>query len=267
MAEAFPIDHDLHCHSQLSSCSSDPEMTVAAIVAHAKANGYTTQCITDHLWDCTVPGASGWYAPQDIAHVRKNLPLPEVDGLRVVFGCETEYCGGTKLGLDKSHYDTFDFIVIPPNHFHMKDFVRPSSYDTEEKVAALFVERLESLTRLGLPWEKVGIAHMTCGLIFREGDVNRVFSLVDEHRFRKTMAFFAKVKAGIELNLSCFLPGWQKQEDAVLRLYRMAKEEGCRFYLGSDAHHLKGLSAIPQYAKEVVSLLRLTGENLYRIPQ
>ena len=263
---SFRIDHDLHCHTCLSSCSGDPEQTPERLLAHARENGYTVQCVTDHLWDSAVPGASKWYAPQDIAHVKQNLPLPKDDRVRMVFGCETEFCGGTKLGLAPEHYGEFDFIVIPPNHFHMKGFVRPESVDTEEKAAELLVERLEEISRLDLPWKKVGIAHITCGLIFREGDQYRVFRLADEKRFRAVMRRFADLGAGIEINTSSFKPGWREQEDDALRLYRLAAGEGCRFYLATDAHHPKDLDLVPERAPEIVDLLGLTEKEQFMLP-
>lgn len=253
----FPINHDMHCHTQLSACSGDPQQSVQAILEHAKQHGYTLQCITDHLWDSDAPGASGWYAPQDIAHVKKSLPLPRDEQVRLVFGCETEYCGGKKLGLHPSHYDAFDFIIVPPNHFHMKNFVRPDTYDTEEKIAELLIERLEQLSELDLPWRKVGIAHLNCGLLFREGDMARVLMLADEQRYRSVMRKFARLGAGIEINTSCFGPNWRAQEEAQLRLFRLAKEEGCKFYLGSDAHHPQELASVHKGGPEVCALLGL----------
>ena len=262
---AFTIDHDLHCHSFLSSCSSDPEQTPRAILDHAIACGYTVQCVTDHLWDNLVPDPSGWYAPQDVEHVSKNLPLPQDDRVKMVFGCETEYCGGKKLGLDPRHYDTFDFIVIPPNHFHMKGFVRPERVDTEQKAADLLVERLEELTLIDLPWHKVGIAHMVCGLIFSEGDERLVYELVDEARFRAVMRKLAALGAGIEINLASFHDGWTADADKYLRLYRFAKEEGCKFYLASDAHHIRELDLVPRRAPEVISRLGLDETHQFHI--
>jgi len=253
----FPIDHDLHCHSVLSSCSGNEKQTVQTILAHAKQHGYTVQCITDHLWDPKVPGASDWYAPQDIDHVRQSLPLPDGDGVRLIFGCETEYCGGEKLGLSAENYDLFDFIVIPPNHFHMKGLVRPHEYVTEEMVADLLVERLEQLSELDLPWKKVGIAHLNCGLTFSEGSPERVFALVDEKRYRAVMKKFAALGAGIELNLACFKPNWREHEEEKLRLFRMAKEEGCKFYLASDAHTPEELVVVHERGELVCSLLGL----------
>lgn len=262
----FPVDHDLHCHTGLSSCSRDAEQTPARLLAHAKTHGYTVQCVTDHLWDSAVPGSSGWYAPQNIEHVKRSQPLPSDDGVRMVFGCETEYCGGTKLGLAPEHCDEFDFIVIPPNHFHMKDFVRPSSCDTVEKVAELFVTRLEELALLPLPWRKVGIAHMVTRLIFMEGDPDAVYAAVDERRFRACMRFFAERGAGIEINCASFPKGWTDHEDTRLRFFRMAKEEGCKFYLATDAHHPSELCSVPARAPEIIARLGLDESHLYRIP-
>ena len=261
----FAIDHDLHCHTGLSSCSGDSKQTAQALLDHAKKCGYTVQCVTDHLWDNLVPGASDWYAPQDINHVKQSLPLPQDDQVRMVFGCETEYCGHGKLGLHPSHYDDFDFIVIPPNHFHMKGFVRPVTVDTEQKAADLLVERLEELSRMDLPWHKVGIAHMVCGLIFSEGDETKVYNLVDEGRFRAVMRRLAGLGAGIEINLASFGRGWQDRADSYLRLYRFAKDEGCKFYLASDAHHNEELDLIPLRAPAVIEALGLTEEDQFRI--
>lgn len=82
--------NDLHCHSSLSACCADKRMTPERILRHAEEAGYETICLTDHLWDSAVPGASGWYAPQNIEHVRAALPLPQAPSCHFYFGCETE---------------------------------------------------------------------------------------------------------------------------------------------------------------------------------
>lgn len=261
----FPINHDLHCHSFLSSCSADPEMTAERILRHACEAGYDLQCVTDHLWDRDVPGASGWYAPQDIEHVKKGLPLPQAPGVRMVFGCETEYTGGDRVALSPEHYDVFDFIVIPPNHFHMIGLTRPAWVDTEEKVAELFTTRLEELSKLDLPWKKVGIAHLTCGLTFREGDCMAVFRQMDEERLRPVFRRFAQNGAGIELNSdSISATDWKGRPEDALRLYRIARDEGCKFYCASDAHHPKDLDI--SVLREIADRLELIEEQRYIIP-
>ena len=49
--------NDLHCHSTLSSCCSDPAMTPQVILGHAERSNHQALCLTDHLWDAAVPGA------------------------------------------------------------------------------------------------------------------------------------------------------------------------------------------------------------------
>ncbi|MBQ7666725.1 MAG: hypothetical protein IJS46_01880 [Kiritimatiellae bacterium] len=79
---------------------------------------------------------------------------------------------------------------------------------------------------------------------------------------------FAERGAGIELNMSSFdgNPRRGVAPDDTLRLFRMAKDEGCRFYLASDAHHPGELSLVPELAPAVVSALGLDSRHLYRLP-
>ena len=265
----FPIDHDLHCHTHLSGSSNDPKQSVANILAFAKAHNYVAQCFTDHFWDAPdVPGSKGTYLDGcGLAHISADLPLPDGGPVRLEFGCETELSADGVLGLAPDHYDRFGFIVIPSNHFHMTGFVRPADCDTAEKRATLLVSRLETLCGMDLPWEKVGIAHLNCGLTFREGAPSDVFDAIDEDRYRAAMRFFAEKGAGIELNCSCFTNrDFARRPESHFRLFQMAKEEGCRFYLASDAHHPAELSLVPDIGPSVVSALGLGARQLFRLP-
>ena len=262
----FAVNHDFHCHTFLSSCSADPEMTPERILRHAEEAGYEAVCLTNHLWDADVPGVNAYYAPQDIAHVKKALPLPHSDKVRLVFGCETEFLGGDKLALTPKHFEEFGFILTPVNHFNMLDFTRPASVNTVDGVAELFTARLEELCKLDLPWEKVGIPHLTCILTFKDGDYLSVFQRMDEQRLRPVFRFFAQKGAGIELNAGTLrAEGWERHKEAVLRLYQIARDEGCKFYCGSDAHHPAELDAAG-LLRQVADALELTDAQRYRLP-
>lgn len=270
MTKNIPITHDLHVHTSLSSCSDDPEMTPEYIFSNAAANGYDTICITDHVWDSNVPGASNWYSKQNINHISKSIEqiqsvvIRSNQNMRFYFGCETEYCGGNKLGLSEQSFDLFDFVIIPVNHFHM-NFVRPSDFNTPPLIAELFLSRLEELQQLNLPWRKIGIAHFTTSLTFREGKVGDVIKCMPEHRLMQIFKFFANHGAGIEVNACCFREGWENNSEILLRPYMLAKQAGCKFYFGSDAHKVKDLSRI-YLIEPVISLLELSEDDIYRIP-
>ena len=259
------VNHDIHLHTRLSDCCHDERMTAEAVLAHAVQKGYDTICITDHCWDSAVPGASGWYAPQTVGHVFSAGPLPESKDVRVCMGCETEYCGGKKLGLSRAAFDRFDFVVIPPNHFHMKDFVRPSEISTPEAIAELVMTRLEELQSLDLPWRKIGIAHLSCGLMNVGGTVTEVFRLMPAERLEKIFRTFARRGTGIELNAGCFPDKAPEDFAEIMRPYHIAQEAGCRFYFSSDAHKLESLEIDAKLAP-VIADLQLTKEQLYIIP-
>ena len=271
MAEKYIIDHDLHIHSSLSSCCKEAEMTPSRIAETAIELGHKEICLTDHFWDSNVYGASNWYKVQDYKHVTKAFPLPKKDGLKVFFGCETEYCGGTKLGITPKTADRFDFIIIPPNHFHMHNFVRPYAPQcpySEEAMAEFFTARLEELAALDIPldWRKVGIAHLTCSLMYKEGNCFDVVEKMNEDRLKAVFDVFAKREMGIELNYSA-IGVLDERADARLKLYRIAKECGCKFYCASDAHAFKSLHKMRDILLPAVDALGLTENDKYIIPR
>ena len=97
MSKKFVFDHDLHIHSYLSSCSKDPAQTAERILKYAKDNGLSTVCLTNHYWDSLVRGAHPWYVPQNFEHISEAKPLPQSDGIRFLFGCETDLSMSLRL--------------------------------------------------------------------------------------------------------------------------------------------------------------------------
>lgn len=260
----FDLNHDYHIHTTLSTCCGDPEMTPAHAVSRCAAAGFAELVITNHFWDAKMPGADDWYAPQDLMHVQKALPLPQAEGVKVRFGCETEFCGGSKIGISPESYGAFDFIIVPFTHLH-NNFSRPVDCVSTAQVAALYMDHFEDLIRIDLPWRKVGIAHLTCQLTYPGPKLHEVFAQLDDRRLRPVFRFLADKGAGIELNAGCFRPGWEEHRDTFLHIYRLAGECGCKFYCGSDAHALDALTRIHQWLPPVAETLGLTEKEQFRI--
>ena len=256
--------NDLHCHSSLSACCADKRMTPERILRHAVEAGYETVCLTDHLWDSAVPGASGWYAPQNIEHVRSALPLPQAPSCHFYFGCETELPVNGVPVLSREHFDLFDFVVIPVNHMHMAGLVRAEGIDTPEKMAVNIENRLEGLLEQNLPFRKIGLAHLTIGLMFREGKIADVMRAMNEARLLRIMKGYAAAGTGIELNAGSFSEMADRPDD-ILKIYRIAKEAGCRFYCSSDAHSVEAMDGVPKNLPAVIQALGLTEADAYRI--
>jgi HisJ family histidinol phosphate phosphatase len=261
----FCIDHDLHIHSHLSLCSHDEEQTPARILEYAVKNGLKTICLTDHFWDESVPGASGWYQKQNYAHVTEDLPLPQADGVRFLFGAETDYDRLFTVGMSDAMYDKFDFVIIPTTHMHM-EFVYPKENDSYERRAEQYVMRLDKLLDKDLPFHKIGIAHLTCSLLMNTepGAHHKVLNMIPDSTYRELFTKIAKKGAGFELNFPAL--SYEGEElETELRPYRIAKDCGCKFYLGSDAHKVKEFDNVPLRFARIVELLDLTEDQKFII--
>ena len=262
----YQIDHDIHIHSCLSACSRDPGQNAETILNYAKRYKLHTVCLTDHYWDRTVTGASDWYLPQDYDYVTPSKPLPQAEGHTFLFGCETEYRVDGVLGMPVSRMDDFSFVIIPTTHMHSTGFtIAPEDADSNERRAAVWVRRLEGVLDLDLPFHKIGIAHLACPLINRNGHLE-VLDLIPTQELERVFSKAAARRCGIELNAMDF-DFSDENAERVLRIFRVAKACGCKFYLGSDAHHPSQLDSAILRFQRAIDLLELTEDDKFALPK
>ena len=240
----YAVNHDLHIHSQLSTCSSDPNMTPEAILAYAEKYNFTDICLTDHFWDDDVPGADDWYAPQNYEHIIQALPLPQSENVTFHFGCEAEMDKYCTVSISDKLLDKMDFIIVPPNHLHMRGFTIDEKDLEPERRADVFIQHTMALLGKDLPFHKVGIAHMNACCVAGTCDESirshlDIYDMIDDSTFREIFELAAKKGVGIELNImdEVFERYTKEQFERSIRMFRIAKQCGCKFYLGSDAHY------------------------------
>lgn len=253
----YQIDHDLHIHSSLSTCSRDPLQTKECILEYAKKYGLKKICITDHYWDKQIEGASDWYAPQDFDHISKIKPLPQENDIQFMFGCETELRKDFTLGLPQSRFDDFDFIIIPTTHMHFNGFTVEGGENEEER-AKLWVRRLDAILDMPLPFRKIGIAHLVCPLINKQSREAylKTLSLIPDSDMEYLFAKAAKLGCGIEINKSD-MNFSESEAETVLRPFYTAKKCGCKFYLGSDVHQHHGFEKVKPIFENAINRLGL----------
>ena len=260
----FQIDHDYHIHSFTSSCAKDPAQTPQRILQYAKDAGLAKICLTNHYWDSAVPGASRWYTPQNFDHIAQDKPLPQTEGVEFLFGCETDMDRHGTIGLPPSRYDDFDFIIVPTTHLHMRNFtILEEDMQSIEKRAQLWIERFDALLKSDLPMYKVGVAHLTCDLInnvSHEATLNTL-ALIPDAELERLFAASAQRGCGIELN---YYDIKYIDDPEILRFYRIAKECGNKFYLGSDVHEPHEFPSEPYYER-AIELLGLTEDDKFFI--
>lgn len=263
----FRFDHDLHIHSMLSACSNDPEQSTQRILDYALKYGLNTVCITDHFWDETVEGASDWYKPQNFPWISLALPLPKAEGVKFLFGCETDMDKYLTVGISKPTLEKMDFAIIPTTHLHMKGFTLTEEDALSlERRAELWAVRFGALLDKDLPFRKIGVAHLACRLIANTSreDYLAVLEMISDDTMDKLFAKAAGQGIGIELN-SGDMSFADDEADSVLRMFRIAKKQGCKFYCGSDAHHPAGLENAPAIFERAIDYLGLTEDDKFHI--
>ena len=264
----YLIDHDLHIHSFLSACSRDAAQNPNRMVEYARAYGLKQLCVTDHFWDKDQGSGAPCYAPEDLFEKKRLLgELPVEPGVEFLFGVETELDRTMKLGLSREHFDCVDFAVIPTTHLNMMGLaLNKQEGSSTQSRADLWVRRLAAVLSMDLPFHKVGIAHLTCSTMAywsRETELE-IYRKIPDAQIYSLMKQAAEVGVGIELN-ACSMLYSPEEADTVLRIYRIAKECGCKFYCGSDAHHPHELDRAKALFQKAVDALGLEECDKFRI--
>ena len=269
----YILDHDLHIHSGGSMCSGDPEQTPARILQYAADEGYSVVALTDHFWDETVPmPRGGWgpdfYTSQNWEHICKQLPLPRHDTIRFLFGAEVDMTLDGTVGIGPERLAQMDFLLISISHFHCTDFtIRGEDAATPEGRARVLLDKLEQVLDRPLPWHKIGLAHLAGQKLGGGDPANHceVLRLVQGERLTALFRKAAALGVGIELNTATFNFGSEEEEQAVIGFYAHAKECGCRFFFGSDAHGAGQFLRHRERGQKMADALGLREEDIFRV--
>lgn len=269
----YIVDHDFHIHSGGSMCSGDPNQTPGRILQYAIDEGFSAVALTDHFWDETVPMLQGGWGPdfytsQNWDHIRKQLPLPSHEGIRFLFGAEVDMTLDYTIGVSPERLEQMDFLLISLSHFHMTDFtISAADAATPEGRAQVLLDKLEVLFDRDLPWHKISLAHLTGPKLGGGDPANHceVLRLMQGERLTNLFKKAAALGVGIELNTATFHFGSEEEREAVTAFYAHAKECGCQFTFGSDAHGEKQFLPHRERGQAMADALGLTEADIFRV--
>ena len=234
------IKHDFHVHTHLSVCAKDTA-TVEHYAKTAEKLGFTKIGFADHFWDetCGEPW-NNFYKRQGLAHVlelKEELASADFGGTKVYFGCETEYDPiGKGAAITPAVAEQFDFIIVPNSHTHMmmpKDF-----YEPYEKHKEFMIEAYNNILDCNVSRYILSMAH-PFEAVCCPYDNKILMKLMSDDEYKRLFDRTAEKGIAIEINTSG-KAGLSEQEiydSEPFRLYRIAKDCGCKFTFGSDSHN------------------------------
>jgi len=260
---ALKVNHDIHVHTYLSACCPDKAgQRPENILRVAEQMALATVGFADHMWLNHDIEPNDWYGPQDenqIVRLREDLSSVSTD-LRVLVGCEAEMIAPGKFGVTSKFADNLDFVLLSCSHFHMKGFVAQPRSDSPRDVAQHMLSFFASGVSSGLA---TSIAHPFMPLGYVQ-QYDAVIAAISDAAFLDAFGMAAEHGVGLEVS-PIFLPPaaaptrWNP--DTPVRFLRLAKEAGCKFTFGTDAHEPAALRRLSDVA-HIASQVGITEEDL-----
>jgi histidinol phosphatase-like PHP family hydrolase len=266
------INHDLHIHTYLSTCCADPEnQRPGKIVALAKSMGLKTIGFSDHIWTNKKVKPSPWYAMQNetnLTLLREDLGRADTEGIRVLVGCEADTKSPGQFTIDKDLAESLDYVLLSCDHFHLKDFVQPPWAKAPRDIADHMINFFCSAVQSGLatiiphPFKPYGFLHK----------YDDIIASIDDEELLEAFSMASEIGVAIEITLGFFpirTGKWFWKRDmwsleTPVRILTLAKQAGCKFTLGSDAHH-PGTQKMLFDLKKIIDLAGITQEDIHSL--
>ena len=260
----FLVDHDYHVHSKLSPCSGPFGQTTNQLLDYAVNNGIKKMVITDHFWDEAYPLFHPDYKGLNMELLESVLPLPQAEGVEFYFGAEIEMDKDMKLGVSPENMEKFEFMPVATSHMHHVGYAIYESDNTFERRVKIYIERMIKFLEMDLPFHKMGLAHFVdTGIGRGNKEELKIIDAVSDSTFYDIFKRAAQVNVGIEININIFSYD-DREIETLLRPHRIAKDCGCKFYLGSDIHAERKMKIAKAQFEAVIDALDLTEEDKFR---
>ncbi len=261
------LDHDLHVHTYLSACCREKErQTPSAILSLAEDMGVNTIGFADHVWVNPNLSPDDWYRPQDesqISKLRADLSTLSTR-IRVLVGCEAEMIAPGKIGITPQFAEDLDFVLLACSHFHLKGLVAQPQSHAPRDVAAHMLKFLLSGVSSGLA---TSIAHPLLPFGYQD-QYDSAIATISDAQFLDV--FGVAAEHGVALEITTAFLATQPEDtfsvETPIRFLSIAKQAGCKFTLGTDAHNPEAQKRLPELAA-ITKAVSITEEDILSMPE
>lgn len=248
------ITHDFHVHTNLSMCAKG-KADFGGYMGTYEKMGLKKVGFANHFWDNDVPidfdsytprnRITRFYTEQGYDHVCKLRP--EIDAYRgpikIYFGVEAEYDPFHHgVGITEAVAEQLDFMIVPNSHTHM--MMPLENYEPYEKHAEYMINAYLEIMRCPVGKYVTAMAHPFEAVCCPYPNTILI-DLISDDTYRRLFDEQAERGIAFEVNVSYMrnLTPEEIEQSSKMRVFRLAKECGCKFLFGSDAHDHGTLAA------------------------
>lgn len=268
------ITQDIHIHTHYSLCAKS-DATPQFYIDNAATRGLNLIGFSDHMWDLGNGSALGIQPNLEyILQVKNDLAKCTIpDNLRVLVGCETDILSDSTLGISRDVAKQLDFVLVSQAHTHFFQ-VCPPQYQKDRRACMRFC--LDAFKRLMNHPDAdliTAVPHpLSTHYANQNGGDSDLLEAVSDAEFKEAFLLAAEKNIGIEINahtvkFACDSTNTdandlnQLKNLQLYRMFSLAKEVGCKFTFGSDAHDQYAVSLF-WLAQAMADALDLTEDNL-----
>jgi histidinol phosphatase-like PHP family hydrolase len=258
---------DLHTHTNRSICAPQ-SVTVASYLPACATEGIRTLGISNHVYKPTVLNVN---YPDNISYalqVREEMRQlqPQTD-VKLLLGCEVDIFYGQEPTVPVEDAPLFDYALIAASHiFNWAHEYAGIDLSTPEKIRRMLIDRFVYACELdyAIP---VGICHPLYPLCTpNEQEIVDGFTYAE---LKDCFTLAAERKRSIEIHACLYRNSTQLNEDGLspsyLRLLSVAKECGCQFHFGVDAHTPEAFVGYHQKLERAAQIVGITQDDLWHM--
>lgn len=221
---------DLHLHTNLSLCAPK-DATLLSYLKACNEAGIKKIGISNHL-----------YSDLGVDHtlqIRDEIEkLKNCFSIKILTGCEAELFYNRKPQLKKEDADKFDYVLLSPSHiFNLPQMYADFDLSTSDKIRQLLFDNFKyaCMQELGVP---TAIAHPLYPIC--APNQQEILDGMTENQLGECYTLAAQTQKSIEIHACLYRDTVELDSEGLspsyIRMLSIAKECGCKFHFGSDAH-------------------------------
>lgn len=261
------VNHDFHIHTNLSLCAAET-VTAEHYINKAKDLGLNKIGFANHMWDENIqPFLNRSYKIQTVPYnmeLKDELKTLDKKGIKIYFGAEAEFHPVYGVALTEKNAEKFDYIIVSNSHTHMT--MDKSLYEPYEKHAEFMIDAYKKILASSVSKYILSIAH-PFDAVCCPYDRQILYKLISDDVYKELFSATAQKGIAVEINTSCFngITKENFEQFGAIRMFRIAREMGCKFTFGSDSHSEKGHDSYLYTAQTLIDCLEIKETDIAEI--